>query len=151
VYFCYEFWRKIVLKSATWNCLRHSACPRAMSRRARHVGRRRTPRACARRGRPATTGPKPSVVGTVHLRLVMHANGLGQCHAASPHSPTCERPPSIGRRPPRVANPLRAHAVATVANESSAKPPWSDAGLYKLPLPFLARARVALQSAAARH
>jgi hypothetical protein len=95
----------------------------------RDVGRRRTPSARVRRGAGIPHGLRPGAVGTVHLRPLTCANGLGRCHADFPHSPAGEPPASIGRWPPHVTNRLRAHAVATVANESSAKSPWSAAGL----------------------
>jgi hypothetical protein len=129
VHLCLKIWRKIELKMVTWNCSHQSAGTRATSRPARHVGRRRTPSARARRGAGIPRGLRPGSVGTVHLRPVTRAEGRGQCHAASPHSPAGELPSSIGSRPPHVANRLRAHAVATMASEGSAKPPWSAGGL----------------------
>jgi hypothetical protein len=129
VHLCLEIWRKIELKRVTWNCSRQSAGTCATSRPSRHVGRRRTPGARARRGTRIPRSPRPGAIATVHLRPLMRANGLGRCHAASPHSPAGELPPSIGCRPPHVANRLHAHAVATVANEGLAKPPWSATGL----------------------
>jgi hypothetical protein len=98
-----------------------SAGTRTTSRCARHVGPPLYPH--ARRGSGIPRGPRSGAVGTVRLRVETHSRPLGRCHAAAAHSPAREPPFAIGRRPPHVANRLRAHAVATVANEARVKPP----------------------------
>jgi hypothetical protein len=128
VHFCYKIGRKFNLKSVTWNCLSQSASTRTTSRHACHVGplpypHARTPRC---RNTPQFVARRR---GTVHLRPVTHANSLGRCHVASPHSPPREPPSAIGHRPAARRHRLHAHAVATVANEARAKLPWSTAGL----------------------
>jgi hypothetical protein len=83
-----------------------------------------------------TPRSEAGAITTVHLRLMTRAGGLGQCHAASPHSLAGEPPSAIGRRASARRRRLRAHAIAPVGHEARAKPPRRVVGPMK-PLPLL--------------
>jgi hypothetical protein len=100
--------------------------------RARAPTRRRTPtrhvvpalpRSCAHAKAPENPRSEASVVATVDIRLMTRASGLGRCHTASPHSPACEPPFTIGRRSAARCHRLCAHAHAPIGHEARVQPP----------------------------